>query len=172
MGRISDKWHKFIKNSIIHDTIKREWAKKSLGATLLIVGFTAFPTILGFLIAALRTKHTAFLDSCYIEGQFLLYTISLIASAYTILHFHKKTVSGWWIFILVLFGGVYATNDLLSSLQEQTNLNFLFWLSVVGLIIGAITCFYAQYTQQKHSPPDVTKKMRHEIGTIVDNLEV
>lgn len=172
MGKNKDRWHRLIRDSIIYDSIKRKWVAKSLGATLLIVGFTALPTILGVFIAALRTRLDVYLDSCYIEGQFLLYTISLIASSYTILHFYKKAISGWWIFVAVLFSALYATSDLLNTFGENANLGFLFWLSVTGLIIGGITCFYAQYTQQKHSPPDVAGIMNKGIDNIVDKLEV
>ncbi len=168
MGNLKEKWRK----SIFSDTIKGKWAKKSLAATLLIVGITALPSILGLFISALRTQHGAFLNECYMKGEFLLYAISLIASSYTILHFHKKTTSGWWLILLVILGVVYAANDLLKTLNEQPDVNFLFWLSIIGFTIGAVICFYAQYTQQKHSMPDVAAESRKGVDNIVKKLEV
>ncbi len=172
MTRVLKKWRNIISKSVIYDSQKRAWASKALGATLIIIAFTAIPTIFGVISASFQSKFDYFVKNSYVDGQFILYGISLMVSSYTILHFHKKTVSAWWLFALLIFGVIYATNDILNTLDNQSNLNLLFWFSIIGLIVGGITCFYAQYTQQKNIPPNVKKVMDESVNDLIDKLEV
>lgn len=172
MTQVLKKWRRTFSKSIFYDSQKMDWFKKALNQTLLVLVFTILPTIMGILIAFLMNQGKKYLGNWHFDGQILIYAISLMVSSYTILHFHKRTPSMWWIVVLIGFVAAYSVNSVQLLNDDQINHRLLLWLSIIGFILGVILCYRAQYIQQKNIPPDIRKGRDADVKDLMNNLEI
>lgn len=147
--------------------------KSALLETLFILVFAILPTIFGGLKIFLSQEAIPN-SSLYKSGEFFLYAISLLSSAYLVYnHFRirKSDFNGIFSFLalilIILFS--YAYTAMANTISP--NLNRVMYSSIIAFLISIPIFFYAQVISNKNSPePDVSAQRREEQQTIEDAL--
>lgn len=71
---------------------------------------------------------------CFIHGEFLLYSIALLSSAYTTMKVYKNQNTTYIIIFIILVSISYAFAITIEKVRE----NVLLWLSIVSFVLGCI----------------------------------
>jgi hypothetical protein len=144
----------------------------SLLNTSFIVVFTILPFIFGILFKMLFSKLDT-LTSFYARGEFFLYTVSLISSAYISYYSvssSKKLFEGWLrnlsFLLLVIVSGCYAL-ILSSTLTPRTNMVGI--ISIISFLLSVLLFYASQYMITKRSP-DIINLRSDEQKSIQNKL--
>ena len=140
----------------------------ALSSLLLTLFFTLLPTIISFILALARSKTQVFFNSFYTAGEFLLYTVALLSSAFVVLNLYKKKTT-WCIILLIIFSVCYSAISIINSYAEPINGIFLKWTAIIGISFGIIVNLYSQYVQHQKTP-DVGEYRQEEQITIKNAL--
>lgn len=145
---------------------------RSLLHTVFLAIFTILPMIFGLLFAFLFYDVKG-LEQFYSKGEFFLYTVSLVSSAYisfTLLS-SKKFFNGVLnivsLIILVLVSGCYAfilSNTIPPRIHAVKALSF-------GAFAIAVILFYISQHMVNMESPDIVEKRKVEQKTIENKLK-
>ena len=110
----------------------------------------------------------------YENGEFYLYSVSLVSSAYLIYHNNKIKASDVYsffsilsLFFIVIISFLYAS---LSSYPEPQRTVFIKWASIIAIFIAIPLFFHSQIIANRNSP-DVGEKRKDEQKNIMNHLE-
>jgi amino acid transporter len=144
----------------------------ALGETILIVVLTTLPTIIGLLTILIDNNSNTFLP-LYKSGEFFLYGVSFLGSAFLVYR-HLKGKKGHW---SDLFGIIILVLILLLSLIYTIIPNSIFpnyyiikVLSIFSLAISIPFFYYSQVVNNKNKLMDVGDVRRDEQKTIENAL--
>jgi len=147
----------------------KDYHKSALAETGLILLFTVMPTlfILGkMLISSDIINH----NTLYKNGEFYLYSVSLMGSAFLVYNHYKVKKSDQFsllsflcLFLLVIFSLAYTV----IANTNNPRLQFVKWSSIVSILISVFIFFYSQVINNKKSP-DVAQQRREE-QEIIEN---
>lgn len=140
------------------DNVKNWFASKRWGQIftdfVILLVMTLLPTVLLLFWAGLSSKFIEVFYSCYTSGEFLLYSVALMTSAFVVLRAYKSNVA--WVSVSLCFvAGFYSIVMIVSRtehLQESTNNSVIFWVSVVSFVIAMIECFISLCIQHSQLP--------------------
>ena len=104
-----------------------------LFAVLEVVFYTTLPTVILFLFWLIDNKSEMG-DSCYIHGEFLLYSIALLSSSYTTMKVYKNQNTSFVIILIIVVSILYAITIKTDEINIKKNV--LFWISIITSIIS------------------------------------
>lgn len=164
----------------MRENIKKEKKKKALikdfqKLSILNTAFTLFFNLLPFWIGLLYIisigKWTDW-SRFYANGEFYLYSVSLISSSYLIYHNNKikatdlsSFFSIFSLFLIVIISILYA----LLSATPQIN-TFIKWVSIIAIFLAIPIFFHSQIISNRKSP-NVGQTRIGEQETIMQGLE-
>lgn len=157
---------KILKNKIPEEYIF------ALGETILIVFLTTLPTIIGLLKILIDDSSTSYLQ-LYKSGEFFLYGVSFLGSAFLIYR-HLKGKKGHWsdlfgILILILILSFSLVYTIVPN-SASPNYYVVKILSFFSLFISVPFFYYSQVVNNKSKSLDVGDKRRDEQKTIENAL--
>ena len=148
---------------------------KTCWGVLEVLFFTTLPTITLFFYAILSNNK----ESCYFlsneanaNGEFLLYSLALLSSAYTTSKYYKGGARISCIIILLIVTSVLYT--LITVLRENnSNLINYTYLSIISLILFTIAIIYTYPTVRKQVEQSVDAKETNDkaIKDIEDKIQ-
>jgi hypothetical protein len=155
----------------LKDKIPEEYVF-ALGETILIVFLTTLPTIIGLLKILIDDSSSSYLQ-LYKSGEFFLYGVSFLGSAFLVYR-HLKGKKGHWsdlfgILILVLILSFSLVYTIVPN-STSPNYNVIKVLSVLSLIISITFFYYSQVVNNKSKSLDIGDKRRDEQKTIENAL--
>ncbi len=122
-------------------------------AVLEVIFYTILPTIIILLFSAIDKDYKGdYLNDIYVHGEFLLYSIALLSSAYTTIKLYTTKKTSLVIILIIIVSISYAITIKTHNIDEKA----LFWISIVAFIFG----FY--YTWRAMSFKDIDQKSFHE----------
>lgn len=133
--------------------------KITLGV-LEVLFFTTLPTITICLFAILN-EHMKFIDAIYYKsfehGEFLLYSLALMSTAYTTSKFYNdKNNLSIYIIVLLIISVLYTLTMVLNSEASNTTSNinhcYLVILSVIFFLLSIYFTYKTIETQIKNNP--------------------
>lgn len=131
----------------------KKWGQIFTDFSILLV-MTLLPTILLLFWAGLSSQFIKVFNTCYTAGEFLLYSVALMTSAFVVLRAYKSNVV--WISVSLCFvAGFYAIVMIVSrteQLHESTNNSVTFWVSAGSFAIAMIECFISLCIQHRKLP--------------------
>jgi len=120
-----------------------------LYAVLEVVFFTILPTVIILLFSLIDKDYRVnILNNIYVNGEFLLYSIALLSSAYTTMKVYANKKTSLVIILIILVSISYA----ITIKTENKDDNALFWISIVAFVFG----FY--YTWRAMSLKNIGQK--------------
>lgn len=142
---------------------------------LLNTAFTVFFSLLPFWIVLFITLSSSSWTNWgkfYGNGEFYLYSTSLVSSAYLIYHHNRikssDLNSAFSIGTLVLIF-IGACLFFPVTLEDHKVNSFVTWSSLISILVAIPIFFHSQIVSHKRSP-DIGETRRDEQGTIMDNL--
>lgn len=121
-------WGEYLKNSFSPFFLQ-------LFAVLEVIFYTTLPTIILLLFSALD-KNLNFKEvigeKCYINGEFLLYSIALLSSAYTTMKVYRNQNTSFIIILIIVVSISYA----IVIKTDEIRVNALLWFSIVAFGAG------------------------------------
>ena len=130
----------------------KEWLNKKLTdvtpffnklfGVLEVIFYTTLPTIILVLFSLLDNNmdiKKTFGKECYIHGEFLLYSIALISSAYTTMKVYKKQNTSLVTILLILVAIMYAIAIKTEEIRETT----LLYFSIGAFLAGVVYTWHA-----------------------------
>lgn len=149
----------------------KDYHKSALVETSLVLLFTVMPTIFT-LIKMLISNDIIPHSKLYINGEFYLYSVSLIGSSFLIYNHYKTKKSDNYsitsfvcIILIILFSLAYTV------LANTTNpkIDFVKISSIVAILISVVLFFVSQAINNKRSP-DIGDQRRNEQKLIENAL--
>lgn len=155
---------------------RKKWFKDYQRVASLNTVFSLFFNLLPFWVGVLVTisagKWTGW-SKFYINGEFYLYSTSLISSAYLIYYNNKLKSADIYSFftlaslmLIVVTAILYAT---LTTSRDPHQLWFIKWASIIAILLAIPLFLHSQIVSNKKSP-DVGEQRREEQGEIMDSL--
>lgn len=136
---------------------------------LVTIAGNVLPLLLGMLFYAANEWEGW--NVFYRDGQFYLYSASMLAASAYIFFTHKvfNTDRISWFFMITAFLmlGVSALYGFILS-NSNNNLVFVKWTSIAVFVITLIIYYYSNYFQNEKV--DVIEARRRDIASITDNL--
>lgn len=106
-----------------------------LFAVLEVEFYTTLPTLILLLFSIfdenLNFKETIG-EKCYINGEFLLYSIALLSSAYTTMKVYRNQNTSLVIILIIVVSISYA----IVMKTETKSVDALFWASIIAFVFG------------------------------------
>lgn len=153
-----------------------EWIKDSQKVSILNSTFSIFFNLLPFwggLLFTISIGNWSGWNRFYENGEFYLYSVSLISSAYLIYHNNKIKASDINSFFsivslifIVIISFLYAS--LSSNPNPQINI-FIKWASIISICFAIPIFFHSQLISNEKSP-DVGKTRKDEQETIINSI--
>ena len=120
-------------------------------AVLEVVFYTTLPTII-YILWSTFDESMDFKDmiekKMYIHGEFLLYSIALLSSAYTTVKVYTKNKTSLITICIIVVSVSYAiiiqTNE-----EGKTSVDTLFWASIVAFGAGLVYTWHAMSLKNK-----------------------
>ena len=135
----------------IKDFMKhKQWGQIITDFAILLVS-TLLPTFFLLIWGGIKGQFYNALSTCYTHGEFLLYSVALVASSFVILRSQKVNTT-LNVLTLTLVAGFYSIVMIASMpIENQTpnDNDFIFWLSTAFFVISMLECFISlciQYT--------------------------
>lgn len=117
-------------------------------AVLEVIFYTTLPTIILLLFSALD-KNLNFKEvigeKCYINGEFLLYSIALLSSAYTTMKVYRNQNTSFIIILIIVVSISYA----IVIKTDEIRVNALLWFSIVAFVVGILFTWHAMSLKNK-----------------------
>lgn len=139
--------------------------------TLIIVAMTILPTLIGILAALVKSQFKDFSPQ-YKSGEFLLYSVSFMCSAFLVFSEKTKGQKDWKSnansFIFIFVGVVSAFYGIMVSV-EKPNINIIKTVSIIAIIISMPTFLYSQIINNLKSP-DISAQRTNEANEIADAI--
>lgn len=155
-----EKWYYF-----------KDFQKLSFLNTAFSIFFNLLPFWIGLLYIVSIGKWTDW-SRFYANGEFYLYSVSLISSSYLIYHNNKlkatdlsSVFSIFSLFLIVIVSILYA----LLSASPQIN-GFIKWASIIAIFLAVPIFFHSQIISNRNSP-NVSEKRSQEQETIMQGLK-
>ena len=151
MGSIKLKaWMEEVK-SFCKNSIPPFWLQ--LCAVLEVVFFTILPTLIIGLFSIIDKDYKGDIkNDIYVHGEFLLYSIALLSSAYTTMKVYTNKKTSLVIILIIIVSISYA----ITIKTDNKNENALFWFSIIAFVFG----FY--YTWRAMSLKNPNPESFHE----------
>lgn len=139
--------------------------------TLIVMLMTVSPTIIGVLYLLIKSKFNDF-NPQYKSGEFLLYSVSFLCSAYLV--FSEKTngkkdwksnINSLIFIILIIISGFYG---IMVSVDEP-NIKVIKYVSTIGFCFSIPLFLYSQIVNNK-STPDLIEQRTKEAKKIQDAI--
>lgn len=124
LKKMIEKMNRIYKNSIQPFFLR-------LFAVLEVVFYTTLPTIILILFSIIDKNmdfENAIGKDCYIHGEFLLYSIALLSSAYTTMKVYRNQNTSFIIILIIILSISYA----ITIKTEEIRVDALLWISVVA----------------------------------------
>ncbi|MEW4924641.1 hypothetical protein [Algibacter sp. 2305UL17-15] len=158
------KWYHFFK--------LKDFQKVSMLNSTFSIFFNLLPFWGGLLFTISIGKWTDW-SRFYENGEFYLYSVSLISSAYLIYHNNKIKTSDINSFfsiisliLIVIVSFLYAS--LSSNPDPQINI-FIKWASIIAILCAVPIFFHSQLVANRNSP-NVVEKRKDEQETIINGI--
>lgn len=164
-------------NSMEEEVKKKKWyyledsQKLSFLNTAFSIFFNLLPFWIGLLYIISIGKWTDW-SRFYANGEFYLYSVSLISSSYLIYHNNKLKATDlssffsiFSLFLIVIVSILYA---LLSS-SPQIN-GFIKWASIIAISLAVPIFFHSQIISNRNSP-NVSETRSQEQEAIIKGLK-
>lgn len=127
---------------------------KVFQSVLLMLFFTLLPTLTGLFVAFLsqgpRVKE--FLKTCYLSGEFLLYSGAIISSSYLIFDILNKRNAFKTVVPIIIISLLYTILLVFNDVRKEPDNEILFIVSVLAIIYSFGLSIYTQYLQTKKAP--------------------
>lgn len=149
----------------------KEHHKSAILETVFVLILAVLPTIFGAL-KILFSNEKVLASSLYKSGEFFLYSISLLSSAYLVYnHFRikKSDIHGVFGFISLLLIIIFSLAYVAMTNTILPNLDRIMSTSISAFLISIPIFYYAQLISNKNSP-DIGAQRRDEQKTIEDSL--
>jgi hypothetical protein len=147
--------------------------KLSIFHTFFLTFFNLLPLILGLALAKFSNNWKGWYEF-YKNGEFYIYAVSSMSSAFLVYYTFKKKVydteSYLGIFCMVsilILSALYGLKA--SNLMTSINVDFLKWTSC-GFLVVAILVFYNSQLIYFRRSPDIASMRNTEQNNIVDQL--
>ncbi len=148
-----------------------DWHVNTLGHTFFVICFTIAPLIYG-IIKVLFFSELESMQPFYINGDFFLYAISLMSSAYITfsINYSKRFFSGFWnsISIMVLFLASICYVVLSTGIDEP-KAEIIRIFSYVFFTASVVMFYFSQFVVTRRSP-DIGKNRKGEQELIIHRL--
>ncbi|MEH6537751.1 MAG: hypothetical protein V7719_15225 [Psychroserpens sp.] len=149
----------------------KDFQKLSFLNTAFSLFFNLLPFWIGLLYIISIGKWTDW-SRFYSNGEFYLYSVSLISSSYLIYHNNKLKATDlssffsiFSLFLIVIVSILYA----LLSASPQVN-GFIKWASILAILLAIPIFFHSQLISNRKSP-DVVEARGEEQETIMKGLK-
>lgn len=144
----------------------------ALGETILIVFLTTLPTIIGLFTMLIDDNSTTFLQ-LYKSGEFFLYGVSFLGSAFLVYR-HLKGKKGHWtdlfgILILILILSFSLVYTIVPN-SSSPNYEVIKTLSISSIFISIPFFYYSQVVNNKNKSVDIGDQRRDEQEKIKNAL--
>ena len=144
--------------------------KKAFSDSLLIIFFTVMPSLSSLFLISFGISNKPY-TSLYEKGDFFLYSISFLGSAYVIYkQLNHDLFKDYGNLIITLLFIVSVAYSAASSDSLHKALSIILTLSVIFLIVSVILLFFSQVVSNKESAPDVRAHRNNEQNKIEDAL--
>lgn len=139
--------------------IENIWQKKFVPffrqffAVLEVVFYITLPTIILFLFAIIDNTESVkgAMNNCYANGEFLLYSIALLSSAYTTMKVYRNQNTSLIIILIILVSILYAVT--IKTVNTTLDKFALFWVSVIASIISLLYTWHAMSLKNGKQKP-------------------
>jgi len=149
----------------------KDFQKLSFLNTAFTIFFNLLPFWIGLLYIISIGKWTDW-SKFYANGEFYLYSVSLISSSYLIYHNNKLKATDlssffsiFSLFLIVIVSILYA----LLSASPQIN-GFIKWASVIAILLAVPIFFHSQIISNRNSP-NVMETRSQEQETIIQGIK-
>lgn len=149
----------------------KEYHKAALLETIFVLVFSILPTIFGLLKIFFDPKSFS-IDGLYKSGEFFLYAVGLLSSAYLVYnHFRikKSDLNSAFSFFAILLILIFSLAYTVLANSTEANLDKVKYTSILAFIISVPIFYYSQVIANKHSP-DIGEQRRNEQQQIEDAL--
>lgn len=152
--------------------IKKEHIK-GLFDTLLIVTLTTLPTIFLYTTIVLDKNSNDFLE-LYKSGEFMLYGVSFLGSAYLVYKKYNSAKLNWPdIFCTLIIIAILFFSIIFAVVKNSVNPNYLNvkYASIFSILVSIPLLYYAQVISNKQNTIDVGDVRRNEQEAIENSLK-
>ena len=104
---------------------------RQLFAVLEVVFYTTLPTIILILFSIIDKNmdiKSTIGKECYIHGEFLLYSIALLSSAYTTMKVYRNQNTSFTIILIIVLSISYAITIKTEEIRDDA----LLWISIIA----------------------------------------
>lgn len=143
---------------------------RQLFAVLEVVFYTTLPTII-LVLFSIIDKELLFketLGSCYIHGEFLLYSIALLSSAYTTMKVYKSQNTSFVIILIIVVSILYAIT--IRTTNNNLDVSSLLWISIIASVFSFCFTWRAMSLKETRQK-SFQERDKKDSDEIQDNLK-
>ena len=122
-----------------------------LFGVLEVIFYTTLPTIILILFSIIDKKLSIgeTLSCCYIHGEFLLYSIALLSSAYTTMKVYEMKKISFVIILIIVVSILYAIT--IKTQPSNLDVRSLFWVSIIASVFSFGFTWHAMSLKKNHN---------------------